>query len=149
MLETETTKLSPSEHIEIYDNSCCKIRQITVPKFYPDQIVHWLIITALNPVITRGMYRYCCGSIPNRGGIDAKAYVETAIRDVKMRYCAKLDVSKFFDSVRPPILLEMLKRKIKDEKVLRLIGQILENGGDHLRSDIIRRNGFQIFTWKV
>lgn len=26
MLETETTKLSPSEHIEIYDNSCCKIR---------------------------------------------------------------------------------------------------------------------------
>lgn len=132
MLETETTKLSPSEHIEIYDNSCCKIRQITVPKFYPDQIVHWLIITALNPVITRGMYRYCCGSIPNRGGIDAKAYVETAIRDVKMRYCAKLDVSKFFDSVRPPILLEMLKRKIKDEKVLRLIGQVLENGGDHL-----------------
>lgn len=68
MLETETIKLSPSEHIEIYDNSCCKIRQITVPKFYPDQIVHWLIITALNPVITRGMYRYCCGSIPNRGG---------------------------------------------------------------------------------
>lgn len=81
MLETETIKLSPSEHIEIYDNSCCKIRQITVPKFYPDQIVHWLIITALNPVITRGMYRYCCGSIPNRGGIDAKAYVETANAD--------------------------------------------------------------------
>lgn len=101
MLETEMIKLSPSEHIEIYDNSCCKTRQITVPKFYPDQIVHWLIITALNPVITRGMYRYCCGSIPNRGGIDAKAYVETAIRDVKMRYCAKLDVSKFFRQ-RPP-----------------------------------------------
>lgn len=40
MLEIETIKLSPSEHIEIYDNSCCKTRQITVPKFYPDQIVH-------------------------------------------------------------------------------------------------------------
>lgn len=78
------------------------------------------------------MYRYCCGSIPNRGGIDAKAYVETAIHDDKMRYCAKLDVSKFFDSVRPSILLDMLERKVKDDKILRLIGQVLENGGDHL-----------------
>ena len=91
MLETETVKLSPNEHIEIYDRSCSKTRKITIPKFYPDQIVHWLIITAAQPVITRGMYRYCCGSIPNRGGIDAKAYVETAIRDEKMRYVAKLD----------------------------------------------------------
>lgn len=132
MLETETVKLSPNEHIEIYDRSCSKTRKITIPKFYPDQIVHWLIITAAQPVITRGMYRYCCGSIPNRGGIDAKAYVETAIRDEKMRYVAKLDVSKFFDSVRPFILLDMLKRKIKDDKFLRLVGQVLENGGDHL-----------------
>ena len=80
----------------------------------------------------RGMYRYCCGSIPNRGGIDAKAYVETAIHDGKMRYCAKLDISKFFDSVRPSVLLDMWKRKIKDPRMLELIGKILENGGDHL-----------------
>lgn len=44
MLETETIKLSPGEHIEIYDNSCCKTRQITIPKFYPDQICIGLLL---------------------------------------------------------------------------------------------------------
>ena len=131
-LETETIELSPNEIREIYDHSCRKTRTITIPKFYPDQIVHWLLITAIQPVIMRGMYRYCCGSIPNRGGIDAKAFVETAIRDEKMRYVAKLDISKFFDSVRPSVVIEMLKRKIKDEKVIRLAAKILANGGEHL-----------------
>lgn len=132
MLEAGDVKLSPSQTCVIYDNSCRKQRTITIPKFYPDQIIHWLVITAVQPVIMRGMYRYCCGSIPNRGGIDAKAYVETAIHDGKMRYCAKLDISKFFDSVRPPVLLDMWKRKIKDGRMLELIGKILENGGNHL-----------------
>lgn len=132
MLETDNVELSPPQTREIYDNSCRKHRTITIPKFYPDQIIHWLVVTAIQPVLMRGMYRYCCGSIPNRGGIDAKAYVETAIRDEKMRYCAKLDISKFFDSVRPPVLLDMLRRKIKDERMLNLIGKILKNGGDRL-----------------
>ena len=132
ILEAGDVQLSPSQTCVIFDNSCRKQRTITIPRFYPDQIIHWLVITALQPVIMRGMYRYCCGSIPNRGGIDAKAYVETAIHDSKMRYCAKLDISKFFDSVRPPVLLDMWRRKIKDGRMLELIGKILENGGDHL-----------------
>lgn len=132
MLETGTVTLSPNVYCEIYDNSSRKARKITIPKFYPDQVVHWLLITAIQPVIMRGMYRYCCGSIPNRGGIDAKAYVETAAHDEKMRYVAKLDIAKFFDSVKPPILLDMLKRKIKDAKIIDLAAKILANGGDHL-----------------
>lgn len=101
MLEAGDVQLSPSQTCVIFDNSCRKQRTITIPRFYPDQIIHWLVITALQPVIMRGMYRYCCGSIPNRGGIDAKAYVETAIHDGKMRYCAKLDISKFFRQRAP------------------------------------------------
>lgn len=131
-LEAQTIKLSPNNYCEIYDNSCQKHRQITIPRFYPDQIIHWLIITAIQPIISRGMYRYCCGSIPNRGGIDAKAFVETAIKDSKMRYVAKLDISKFFNNVKPKILLSMLNRKIKDRKMLDLIEKVLINGGDGL-----------------
>ena len=132
MLKSQTVELSPNRYIEIYDNSCQKKRQITIPKFYPDQIIHWLVVTALMPVLTRGMYRYTCGSVPNRGGMDAKGYVEKAIRDKKMRYCAKMDISKFFDSVKPQILLDMLGKKIKDDKMLDLVAKILKNGGDKL-----------------
>ncbi len=132
MLETETVELSPNNYCEIYDHSCRKQRKITIPQFFPDQIIHWIVITAIQPVLFRGMYRYSCGSIPNRGGIDAKAYVETAVKDGKMRYVAKLDISKFFDSVNTDILLDKFKRKIKDKRVITLIGKILANGGKSL-----------------
>ena len=132
MIANNAVTLSPNTKCEIYDESCRKSRVITIPKFYPDQIIHWLLISVLQPIMERGMYRYCCGSVPNRGGIDAKAFVETAIKDPKMRYVVKLDISKFFDSVKPKILLDMFRRKIKDARLLDLIGKVLENGGDKL-----------------
>ena len=132
MLESESVMLSPNRQITLYDRSCEKTRLITVPKFYPDQIIHWVVMLVLEPVITKGMYRYSCGSIPNRGGMEAKRYVERVIREDKARYVAKLDISKFFNNVKPAILMTLFRRKIKDEKFLRLIGQILENGGDCL-----------------
>ena len=132
MLETESVNLSPSNSREIYDNSSCKRRVITVPKFFPDQIIHWLLVMITQPIMERGMYRYCCGSVPGRGGLDAKTYVEKAVKDEKMRYVAKLDISKFFKSVKTGILLDMFRRKIKDKKVINIIGKVLENGGDGL-----------------
>lgn len=132
MLETCTVELSLNSYKTIYDTSCLKTRVITVPQFYPDQIIHWLVIMTLQPIMLKGMYRYCCGSIPNRGGIDAKRYVETAISDGKMRYVAKLDISKFFNNVKPDVLLAMFARKIKDKKMLDIIAKILKNGGNCL-----------------
>ena len=132
MLETESVRLTPNRCHEIYDSSCRKKRLITVPRFYPDQIIHWLLVMVTQPVMERGMYRYCCGSIPRRGGLDAKIYVEKAIKDEKMRYVAKLDVAKFFKSVKADILLDMFRRKIKDKKVIDLIEKVLSNGGEGL-----------------
>lgn len=132
MLVNESVKLSPNRQITIYDRSCSKERIITVPKFFPDQILHWVVMLVIEPIITKGMYRFNCGSVPTRGGMEAKRYVERALKDKKIRYVAKLDISKFFNSVKPKYLMAMFRNKIKDEKVLRLINAILENGGDCL-----------------
>lgn len=109
-----------------------KVRHIKVPKFYPDQIIHWALMQIIEPIITKGMYRFNCGSVPTRGGLEAKRYVERALKDEKIRYVAKLDISKFFNSVKPKYLMEMFRRKIKDEETLGLIQAILINGGDQL-----------------
>lgn len=132
MLVNESVKLSPNRQITIYDRSCSKERIITVPKFFPDQILHWVVMLIIEPIITKGMYRFNCGSVPTRGGMEAKRYVERALKDEKIRYVAKLDISKFFNSVKPKYLMAMFRNKIKDEKVLRLINAILKNGGDCL-----------------
>lgn len=132
MLLDNEVQLSPNRTIEIYDRSCMKQRLITVPKFFPDQILHWVLMLVIEPILMKGMYRFACGSVPGRGGMEAKKYVERALRDDKVRYVAKLDISKFFNSVKPAILIGMLRRKIKDERVIDLIGKILKNGGDCL-----------------
>ena len=132
MLETGDVILSPNKQIPLYDRSCEKTRIITVPKFYPDQIIHWLVMLVVESVIRRGMYRYSCGSVPNRGGMEAKRFIERVIKQGKARYVAKLDISKFFNNVKPAILMSLFRRKIKDEKFLRLIEKVLENGGDCL-----------------
>ena len=131
-LINQTLELSPNGYRQLFDSSCRKKRNITIPQFFPDQVIHWLIMMTVQSVISKGMYRYCCGSVPCRGGIDAKAFVETAVNDKKMRYVAKLDIAKFFDNVKPDILLNMFRRKIKDEKMLHLIDMVLKNGGDCL-----------------
>lgn len=95
MLVNESVKLSPNRQITIYDRSCSKERIITVPKFFPDQILHWVVMLVIEPIITKGMYRFNCGSVPTRGGMEAKRYVERALKDEKIRYVAKLDISKF------------------------------------------------------
>ena len=67
MLVNETVSLSPNRQIEIYDRSCSKTRMITVPKFFPDQILHWVLMLVIEPIIQKGMYRYSCGSVPRKG----------------------------------------------------------------------------------
>lgn len=133
MLKSDAYKPSPNRIKTIYDRSSQKERTITIPRFYPDQIVQWAAMQVLQPVFMKGMYRYCCGSVPRRGGIDAKKYVEKVIRRRKdARYVLKLDIKKFFPSVSHDKLKELIAAKIKDKAVLRLLFAIIDNGGDGL-----------------
>ena len=115
MLDNNSVVLSENSLEEIFDSSCLKKRIITVPKFFPDQIIHWLLIMKLEPIMKKGMYRFTCGSVPGRGGTDAKKFVIKALRDKKVRYVAKLDISKFFNNVDTKILTQMFKSKVKEK----------------------------------
>lgn len=104
-----------------------KERKIFKPNFYPDQIIHWAIYLQVSPILYKGVYKYTIGSIPNRGVHYGKKYVNKWIRkDYKnTKYYLKIDVKKFYPSVKISILEEKLNRKIKDKKTLKLINLIL------------------------
>ena len=107
-----------------------KIRHIKVPKFYPDQIIHWALMQVIEPIINRGMDRYCCGSVKNRGTLAAKRAIEHFIKkDKRIKYVMKADIHHFFESVDIEVLKQKFRRVIKDKKVLKLIDEILDNGG--------------------
>ena len=106
-----------------------KVREIKVPKFFPDQIVHWAVMQVIEPHLARGMYRYCCGSVKHRGGEYAKRKIENVERrDKHIKYVFQADIKKFFPSVDTGILKTQLRRVLKDKKVLHLLDQIIDNG---------------------
>lgn len=104
-----------------------KIREVYVPKFR-DHIVQHMLIKSCRPALLRGMHPHCCGSVDNRG---QKHVVRTASRwfqnDKKCRYFVKLDIKKFFPSIRKDKLMEIIRRKIKDKYVLGVIEQIISS----------------------
>lgn len=113
-----------------YDRNAKKWRDIAEPILWPDQYVHHILVQALEPVMMRGMDRFCCGSIKNRGAHYGVKYIKKWMRfDRKgTRWCAELDIYHFYDQLTPEVVIRRFKRLIKDHLVLDLIERVLKFG---------------------
>lgn len=127
----------------IYDNSSQKQRELKIVPFWPDGIVHRLLVEAMKPVLMRGMHPYSCASIPGRGGARIRNYIAHAMRhDLKgTKYACEMDICHFYPSVQARRLIRALGRKIKDKRFLRLIWAILKSCGQGLAI------GYYICQW--
>jgi hypothetical protein len=113
-----------------YDSSAGKWRDINEPKLWPDQYVHHALVQVLEPAMMRGMDRYCCGSIKNRGThYGVKAIKKWMKNDPNgTRYCLQLDIHHFYESIQPSAVLERMKKLVKDRRVLALVEKVVEQG---------------------
>lgn len=120
----------PPRIVKRYDVSARKWRVISEPIQYPDQYIHHALIQVLQPVMMRGMDRYCCGSIRGRGTHYAKRAIEGWIKtDQKgTQYCLSMDIRHFYDNLDPHIVMERMKSLVKDYRVLDLIWRVIKNG---------------------
>lgn len=84
----------------IYDGIRRKQRFILVPTMR-EQVIHHMIVNVLKPIFMKGMYEHSYGSIPDRGAHMAKKRIEKWISrgDRDMKYCLKMDIKKYFDSI--------------------------------------------------
>jgi hypothetical protein len=113
----------------IKDAGTGKERKIYKPKFYPDQIIHWSLMLVLEPILMKGMYRYSCGSIPGRGTSFGQKVVRKWMNNDRKntKYCFKMDVKKFYNSIDNDLMKACFKKKIKDKKCLNLIFKIIDS----------------------
>lgn len=115
------------------DKGSGKVRHIQAPILYPDQLIHWALVTVLKDIFMKGMDHWCCASIKDRGVLYAKNFLEKALDDSnddnkkvhvpvrkKYKYCLKMDIKKFFENIDRRRLLEMLEKKIKDKDIIEL-----------------------------
>lgn len=129
MLVSKNVKLSPYKKMTIHDGANKKERIIYKPAFYPDQCIHWCIMIQLQPLLEKGIYEYCCASVPKRGIHYGARYLKRILKDDKKntKYCLKLDVKKFYPSIDKFCMKKKFRAIIKDYDMLDLIDKIIDS----------------------
>jgi len=117
---------------EIHDSSSGKLRKIKIVPYFPDGIMHQLVVEVCKPAFMRGMYRWSCASIPRRGNMAAVRYLTRALskRPSRTKYAAKLDIRHYYDNIDSDKLIAALGRKIKDREMIDLIRAIVDSDPD-------------------
>lgn len=111
-----------------WDHNSQKWRWIIKPDYCYEQIIHHAVMRQVSPFILRSMYTYNCGSVPGRGPAYGKRalyhWISTDPKNTK--YCAKLDIRHFYDSVNHDVVKRFLQQRIKDRRVLFLLFYIVD-----------------------
>lgn len=129
LLINKKFKIRKHEAIKINDGITAKVRLIIKPDYVYEQILHHAIVQVLTPIFMRSMYVYSCGSLPGRGGLYGKRYLAKYIREnpKKIKYVAKGDITKFFQTVNIGLVKDKFRKIIHDEKFLEVLFTVLDS----------------------
>ena len=121
-------KYKPGEYktFKIYEPK----ERIIMASPYKDRVIHqWYVENFIKPYFVPQFIVTSYAGIENRGMHKASKDVQKAMRSAKSKwknyYILKMDVTKYFQNIDKRILWEILKRKMKDKKLLWLTREIL------------------------
>lgn len=106
-----------------------KERQIYRLPYFPDRIVHHSIMNVLEPIWMSVFTTDTYSCIKKRGIHAAAEKLKHVLKTDKNGtiYCLKIDIKKFYPSVDHNILKEIIRRKIKDKRLLLLLDEIIDS----------------------
>ena len=92
---------------------------------FPERVLHHAIMNVCHTYFDRTLIADTYATRLNKGIYPALDKTGKACR--KFRYVAKLDVRKYFDSIKHSILKEQLRRIFKDNTLLTILDQIIDS----------------------
>lgn len=126
-----TNSFKPSKHKPkiINEHSSKKTRKIICPTL-TEQIIHHLIIQALEPIFIQKFYTFTIASMPGKGISYGKKYIEKWLRKLQNKnqkiYILKIDIRHFFESINKNILKQKLRKLIRDDRFYILIKSVID-----------------------
>lgn len=117
-----------SEYSNFILNEYGKDRLISRLPFYPDRIVHHLLMLELERIWGKIFIRDTYACIKLRGIHDGLSRIKNNMKDIEgTKYCLKIDVKKFYPSIDHDILKSIIRKKIKDVKLLFVLDEIIDS----------------------
>lgn len=124
-LKNETYKPKPSKRKCIAKKNSEKLRPLEIPAIY-DKFVQEIIREMLEAIYEDTFSQNSHGFRPNRSCHTALLQIKTNCTGA--RWWIEGDIKGFFDNINHNILINLLKKRIKDEKLIRLIWKFLKAG---------------------
>jgi RNA-directed DNA polymerase len=102
------------------------VRTLGIPTVL-DRLVQQALLQILQPQFEPAFSEHSYGFRPGRNAWQAVRRAQSYLKEGR-RWVVDLDLEKFFDRVNHDILMSRIARRIKDERVLKLIRRYLEAG---------------------
>jgi group II intron reverse transcriptase/maturase len=117
----------PVRRVHIPKGDGSQTRPIGIPTF-EDKILQRAIAMALEAVYEQDFLDCSYGFRPGRSAHDALGALQDELMKMKGGYVVEVDIRKFFDTVDHAHLQEILRQRVRDGVLLRLIGKWLNAG---------------------
>lgn len=126
MLIDKTYRTSTYQIFKIYEP---KEREIYRLPYFPDRIMHHAVLNVLEKIWVSIFTNDTYSCIKGKGIHAAVTNLKRTLREnpTETVYCLKIDVRKFYPSVDHDILKALLRRKLKDEKLLKLLDEVIDS----------------------
>lgn len=126
-LKNQTYKPKPLQTFILRDP---KTRKISKADFR-DRVVHHALVRIIEPIFDKTFIYDSCANRKGKGSLFALKRFEKFQRKVTSNlssngFCLKADIKHYFPEIDHEIILNIIKRKIKDEKVMWLIRSIVK-----------------------
>jgi len=119
----QTVRVGQGHRFEIRDP---KPRAIFAPCFR-ERVLHHALMNRVAPVLDRALISDSYACRVGKGTLAATARAHEHVR--RFPWYAKMDVRAYFASIRHSILMERIRRRIKGDDVLALVGRIVAAHG--------------------
>ncbi|HXH28009.1 MAG TPA: group II intron reverse transcriptase/maturase, partial [Candidatus Polarisedimenticolia bacterium] len=112
-------------------------RPLGIPAFR-DKVLQRAIVMAVEPVYEAEFYDFSYGFRPGRSAHDALQALRDQLWKMQGGYVLEVDISKFFDTVDRKLLRDIVRQRLADGVVVRLLGKWLNAGV--LEGGVVKRS---------